>query len=197
MTASMTKSERAELGALIRKREKVMKTAARERSAQLLADFEAQSAKIYDFNDDDVWKEATRTAQLAAEQAKEAIAARCRELGIPPEFAPSVSFGWYGRGQNAVADRRAELRRAARAKIEQIEAEAITKIERLSLEAQTEIAMGGLESAAARAFLDRMPGVDALMPTINAGEIKSLVEAQAKKPSRYETRLEFDRETAV
>ena len=54
MTATMTKGERAELGALIRKRERVMKAAARERSSQLIAEFDTQSAQIYSFDDDEV-----------------------------------------------------------------------------------------------------------------------------------------------
>ena len=36
----MTKSERTDLGALIRRREKLMKTRAKERALELLADFE-------------------------------------------------------------------------------------------------------------------------------------------------------------
>ena len=181
MTASMTKSERAELGSLIRKRERVMKAAARERSAQLLAEFDTQSATIYKFDDDDIWKAATLAAQAAAEEAAETIRARCRELGIPPEFAPGVSFGWFGRGQNAVAERRAELRRMAKSKIEKIEAETITKIEHLSLAAQTEIVVSGLESTAATQFLSRMPSVEELMPSVDVGAIKELVDA--RKPS--------------
>ncbi len=183
MTARMTKGERAELGALIRKRERVMKAAAKERSAHLLAEFDTQSAQIYGFDDDEVWKEAALAAKAAAEQAGEIIAARCRELGIPPEFAPGVSFGWYGRGQNAVASRRAELRRMAKSKIEKIEAEAITKIERLSLAAQTDIVISGLESAAAKEFLERMPSVEALMPQVDAGEMRSLIESRKPETS--------------
>ena len=193
MTQAMTKSERAELSSLIRKRERVMKAAARERSTTLLAEFEAQSARIYSFNEDEVWKQATLAAKEAAVQANEVILARCRELGIPSEFAPGVNFSWYGRGENAVAERRAELRRVAKAKIDRFEAEAVTRIERLSLSAQTEVVISGLESIAAKDFLERMPSIDELMPMIDAGEIKSLVDAKAGRPSR----LESYRETEV
>ena len=107
----MTKGERQELGQLIRKREKVMKTLATERSAALLADYDAQSAKIYHYDDDEVWAGLAKDALSAVARAQAAIAERCTELGIPREFAPGLEVGWYGRGQNAAAQRRAELRR--------------------------------------------------------------------------------------
>jgi hypothetical protein len=104
-----------------------------------MAEFDTQSAQIYAFDDDAVWKAATLAAQAAVAAAQAEIAARCAELGIPPEFAPGISFGWHGRGENAVAGRRAELRRMAKSRVEAIELEAVTKIERLSLAAQTEV----------------------------------------------------------
>lgn len=176
--AAMTKSERQELGQLIRKRERVMKSQAQERSALLLAEFDAASAKIYHYDEDTVWQSVHAETERAVEAARIAVSARCQELGIPAEFAPSLSFAWYGRGHNAVSERRAELRRAAKSRIEALEREAITKIERLSLQAQTEVVAQGLESEAAKKFLETMPNVDALMPPIQFGEIQSLVETK-------------------
>jgi hypothetical protein len=175
---SMTKGERTELGVLIRKREKVMKATARERSLQLMAEFDAASAKIFHYDEDPVWQKAEAEAKAAVAAAQELVERRCAELGIPAEFAPSLGMYWSGRGHNAVASRRQELRRAAKSRIEAIEAEAIAKIERLSLEAQTEVIANGLESAAAKSFLQHMPSVEALMPSVPVTEIQSLVEAQ-------------------
>jgi arginyl-tRNA synthetase len=45
----ITKSEREDLAKLIRNREKVMKSAASERSAELVAEFEQQMASIYSY----------------------------------------------------------------------------------------------------------------------------------------------------
>lgn len=177
MTVSgMTKAERTELGQLIRKRERVMKADAATRSAQMLAEFDAQSAAIYSFDDDETWRAATLAAQEAVAAAQQMIADRCREMGIPAEFAPGVSMGWYGRGQNAVASRRAELRRMAKSRIEAMELEARAKIERLSLTAQTEVITHGLQSDAAKTFLEAMPSLEALMPSLDAGEIKALID---------------------
>jgi hypothetical protein len=123
-------------------------------------------------------------ADKAIELAQIEIAARCKELGIPAEFAPGLSMFWHGRGHNAVAERRTELRRAAKSKIEAIEKEALSKIEGLSLEAQTQIIAHGLESEAAKNFLEAMPSLEALMPPVMVAEIQSLVEAKRAQHRR-------------
>lgn len=184
---TMTKGEREQLGQLIRKREKVLKAAADERAAAMLADFDAQSAKIYAFDDDEVWRQATEAAEKAVAEAQRLIEERCKEIGIPPEFSPGFHFGWHGRGQNAARDRRAELRRAAKSRIEAITLEAKTKIERMSLEAQTQVIAAGLDSDAAKSFLEGMAPIEALMPPVSATEIKQLVdERRAAGARRWE-----------
>lgn len=174
----MTKGERTELLQLIRKRERVMTASAHERAAAMLAEFEKQCASIYSFDDDAVWAAAMIEAEATVARTQAAIAERCRELGIPKEFAPGIACGWYGRGQSAVAQRRGELRRVAKTKIAAIEAEAVAKIERLSLDAQTDLLAKGLETDGARAFLSDMQSVEALMPAIDAVEIKAIVDAR-------------------
>src|SRR4051812_2963912 len=104
---AMTRAERSELGALIRKREKVLKSQAGGRSARLMAEFETQAAQIYSFNDDEVWAKATEAAGEAVKKAQALVKQRCDKLGIPAEFQPSLSFGWTGRGPGAVAWRQA------------------------------------------------------------------------------------------
>lgn len=76
-----------------------MKAKAKERSAAMIAEFDTLSAKIYHYDDDKVWSEAQKIAAQAVKETQALVAARCRELGIPDEFAPSVSFGWYGRAR--------------------------------------------------------------------------------------------------
>src|SRR5262245_27921035 len=77
----MTKTEREELGRLISYREKVLKAAARQRSAELLAEFEQQMASIYAYDQDETWKAATNAAEGAVSDAQKVIAARF--LGLP------------------------------------------------------------------------------------------------------------------
>jgi hypothetical protein len=178
MSAAMTKQERIEISALIRKRERVMRAAAAERAAAMLAAFEQQVASEYHFADDAVWKEATERAQAVVNEAKAAIAARCAELGIPKEFAPGISLGWYGQGQNAVKERVAELRRVARSRVDALHKEALTKIEQASLDAQSEVVISGLESNAAKLFLSNMKSVDELMPSIGLADVTLLIGAR-------------------
>ena len=49
MTATMTKSEREDLQRLVRQRERALKSAAKQRSAELLAEFENQLAAEYSY----------------------------------------------------------------------------------------------------------------------------------------------------
>jgi hypothetical protein len=181
---TMTKGERDQLLQLVKKRERVMRVKAQERSAALIAEFDAQSAKIHHWDEDAVWQRVHDEAKKAIEAAQIAIAARCQELGIPAEFAPGLNIYWHGRGHNAAADRRAELRRAAKSHVEAIEKEAMSKIEGMSLEAQTEIIAHGLESDAAKAFLESMPHIETLMPSLQVSEIQNLIEAKRAERRR-------------
>lgn len=178
--AGMTRGERTELLSLVRKREKVMRAQAHERSAALLAEFDVQSAKIYHYDEDETWSRLFNEARATVETAAAEIAKRATEMGIPAEFAPQLHLGWAGRGHNAVQSRRTELRRAAKSKIEAMEQEAITKIERLSLEAQTSIVASGLETDTAKSFLERMP-IENLMPPVQIGDIQRLIETRRKE----------------
>ena len=65
---TMTKGERDDLAKLIRQRERLMKTGASQRAAELLADFERQLGTIYSYDHDQTWK-------AAAVAAKQAVAA--------------------------------------------------------------------------------------------------------------------------
>src|SRR3954468_1483081 len=109
--SAMTKGEREDLIKLIKQREKVAKTAAEQRSAAMLADFELQITTLHTFDNNDVWRASVESVQNAAKTAMESIMAECGKLGIPAEFQPRVSWSWLQRGENAFANRRAELRR--------------------------------------------------------------------------------------
>jgi preprotein translocase subunit SecD len=97
-TASMTKTERADIQRLISNTAKLAKAHAKERSAHLRAEFERQIATTYSYSQDEVWKEAAEAAQAAVQAAAETVEQRCEELGIPrSRFAhPSRSAGAVG-----------------------------------------------------------------------------------------------------
>src|SRR5262245_2739450 len=159
----MTKGEREDLQRLVRQREKVMKSAARARSSELLADFENQISAQYRFDDDEIWAAAEKAAKAEVAKAQERVAIRCQEMGIPKQFAPSLNLYWSHRGyENSVKRRRDELRVAAKAQIASLEQQAFVQIEQASVQAQTQIAVAGLTSAAAQAFLAKLLTIESL-----------------------------------
>ena len=156
----MTRSEREDLQRLVRQREKVLKSAAKQRSSELIADFENQMGSEYSFDQDEVWAKATESAEREVKKAQAQVAARCRELGIPDRFAPSLSLQWCHRGyDNLIGRRKAELRRMAQTQIEAIERKAVTEIELSCLKAQEEIAVAGLYLRRGPTF-HRRPALD-------------------------------------
>ncbi len=173
----MTKGEREDLQRLIRQREKVLKSAAKQRSAELLADFENQMGQVYRFDQDKVWEAAEQAAEREVAKAQKIVAARCSELGIPTEWAPTLDLNWHARGYgNSIENRRKELRRMAETQIEAIERKAITQIETGCLQAQEKIAIAGLGSDAARDFVASLPSVETLMPALSFAELAGTAE---------------------
>jgi hypothetical protein len=195
---TMTRNEIDDLQRLIRQREKVLKSAAKQRSAEVIADFENQMGQEFSFDDDHVWAEAAKIANAAVSKAQEQIKARCREIGIPDRFAPSISLAWHHRGyDNLLTGRRAELRRMAQTAVEAQEQKAKTQIELSCLEAQEKLALAGLTSDAARGFIEALPSVDELMPRLSfaevAGESKPpvaerLISSNALRQQRHRER---------
>ena len=79
--SEISKSEREDLQRLIRQREKVLKSAAKARSAELLADFENQITAEHAFDDDAVWATATKAAERGQ-------GARARRGAVPRSRHP-------------------------------------------------------------------------------------------------------------
>jgi hypothetical protein len=197
MNDGMTKSEREDLQRLVRQREKVLKSAAKQRSTEVLADFENQMGQEYSFDDDHVWAEAAKIANAAVSKTQEQIKARCREIGIPDRFAPSISLAWHHRGYgNLIKERRDELRKMAQTAVAAQEQKAKTQIELSCLDAQTKLAISGLTDMA-RGFIESLPSIEELMPRLSfaevAGESKPpvaerLVSSNALRQQRHRER---------
>jgi hypothetical protein len=196
------RAEREDLQRLVRQRERVQKSAAKQRSADLLADFENQMASEFSFDDDAIWAQARAEAEAEVKRAKARIAQRCQELGIPSRFAPTLDLHWVHRGyDNLLASRRAELRRVATTKIAAIERNAITSIEMSSLSAQTDLAVAGLTSEAAHTFVKALPTVETLMPALSyaeiAGEAEPPIVEQLVTPNALRQRRYRERQAAL
>ncbi len=176
MSDKMTSAERGDLRSLIRQRARLMKTELKQRRLELMSDFERQLSATFSYDQDETWKGAHALAEQAVKDAQVVIEERCRELNIPKEFAPTISMMWFGRGENAVRERRDELRRTAKARLDVLEATAKTEIERVSVNGQTDLIADGLTSEAAQAFLEQMPSTEALMPVLELNQVQGLLE---------------------
>jgi hypothetical protein len=184
MPDRMTKGERDDLVRLVKQRERVAKTAAEQRSAAMLAEFEQQVAALHTFDRNEVWAAAVQAAGEAAREANEKVAEEAKRLGIPEEFRPKLSFTWARRGENEYQARRAELRRVAKAEIEAIEKLARVQIEAQSVDAQTQIIANGLNSDAAIAFLQNLPAIESMMPPLDVQAIQAKLAERARAAGR-------------
>src|SRR5262245_50766246 len=98
-------SERDALLKVCRQRERIAKNEVSVVAARRKADFERQLAAKYKFDQRDVWSRAYATAKETCLKANEDIAQEAERLGIPREFAPSLSVPhWSQRGENMVRD---------------------------------------------------------------------------------------------
>jgi hypothetical protein len=181
MSEPMTAKDRDTLSKIAKQRARIAKSSLAQRQAQLLADFEEQSAAVYSAQDE-AWADITREAQELVRRADEQVAEQCRKRGIPEEFRPGLTLSWYGRGQNATASRRAELRKLAERKIDAATKDAKLEIDRADAEVQAELLAGSLTTQDARAFLDRLPTPEQLMPALQLAEL----EQHLKPPTRRE-----------
>ena len=178
----MTKGERDDLIRLIKQRERVAKSAAKQRSAAMLAEFETSMSTLHEFNKNEVWAAAMTAATEAAKEANARIDKESARLGIPEEFRPKLHYGWARRGENEYKDRRTELRRVAKAEIETIEKAIMVHIETQSVNAQTEVISNGLATADAIAFLNNMQPVEEIMPALDIELVQQkMIEAARQK----------------
>ncbi len=202
----MTKAERNDLLSIGRKRERVALDDADVRAAQLKTDFENHLSAIYSWDQHEKWAEVYAKAKEIERHGNSVVAEACRELGIPPQFAPSMTIGWRSRGENASASRRAELRRAAYAQIDEWCKTAKHVIRKRSAETQTNLLARGLTTAEAHLFLSAMPTPEELMPAMTMDEAKRFlkmesswknIQEEQEKLERKEKQIEFNRRYGI
>jgi len=182
-------------------------SAAKQHSTELLADFENQMGQEYAFDQDEVWAQAAGVAKQLVDKCQAQVAARCRELGIPDRFAPSLQLRWNHRGYANLIDKcRSELRTMAKTRIAAIEQKAITEIGLSCLKAQEALAVAGLSSNTARAFIEALPTIESLMPPLSFEAVagpdevpvaENLVSPAALRQRRHRARLRDERDSSV
>jgi hypothetical protein len=181
---AMTKSERQELAKVVRMRAKAAKNGVDQRASALRADVEEQLATKFDA-DHELWKQAVEEAKVVVNAANAKIQDRCEELGVWEKCRPSLSIGWAKRGENALAERRVELRRVAYTRIDERARQAKFEIDAWAADTATRIIAGGLESAEAAAFLNGMTEINELMPRISLPELGEVQTKTERLMSLY------------
>jgi hypothetical protein len=161
--APMTKAERTELAVLVKARAKTAKGDVDRRVADLKADVERRLAAKASAQAP-AFVALTDAARNGVQKLDAMLAERCQLLGIPEEFRPELKIHFYGRGENAMGERRGEIRRTAFAVLDAAAIDAKHRIARAELEQRERLAAGVLMSDEAQAFLSAMPSVDELIP---------------------------------
>lgn len=180
----LSRHETHDLGMIIKDRAKVLKLHAEAKAAERIADFERNLASNYKFDEDEIWKEATEAVRKVVAESQDKINARCKKLGIPARFAPSIQATWSGRGENALNQRRVELRRVAKSAVDSMLKNATTKIEQQSLDLRTQIVAMGLLSKEAKLFLESIAPVDEMLKALDIGDIEKRLDTEAQKQLR-------------
>jgi vacuolar-type H+-ATPase subunit H len=85
---SISKSGRESLQRLVRQREKVLKSAAKQRSADLIADFENQIGQEYRFDQDETWERAEKLAQAVVDKPQKQAARSLPQIRHPRSIRP-------------------------------------------------------------------------------------------------------------
>jgi hypothetical protein len=177
----MNKGEREDLARAVRLRAKAAKALIAQRKAEMEADVERQLSAIHK-EDNELWADITRRAGDAVRDLDAKLGAVCREHGIREDFRPRLALDWYGRGVNASAQRRGELRKLAYKRIEALAAEALAASDSAAADLQIRLIAGGLESEEARAFLEALPTAEQLLPKLDVrtiGEQQRLIGPDA------------------
>jgi polyhydroxyalkanoate synthesis regulator phasin len=168
----MTRRDRTDLMALAKLRTKIAKDAVTARENELLAEVEEQLSAIYD-EKDTAWQELADQAAAKVEEFNEQIAKVCDERGIPRRFRPMLMTSWYGRGENGIKERRAELRKLAEARIKAAGSRAKTTVDVRGAEVLTELVAVTLDTEEAQRFLDKIPNPAELMPPVAVAELEA------------------------
>ena len=137
----------------------------------------SKMATVYTFDQDEVWKKATREAQRVVRTARSDRQA-LQGAGNPAVVRAVDQRQLAGPRREHAGARRDELRRVAKASIDAMTKSAITKIEKQALDLRTQVVGMGLLSPDAKLFLESLAPVEELMRALDFGEIERKLEKE-------------------
>lgn len=169
---AMTKAERTELQRVVRLNGRVLRDQVNALKAGRLAELEAELSAMYPRHDPR-WRTITAEAERLIDELDGQLAELCAAEGLRPEFRPGLSLGWYSRGENADADRRAELRKLGERRIDEAAKRALAEVTAWEASAATDLVARGLTTAAAEEWLAAMPTAEGILPAITVAELET------------------------
>jgi hypothetical protein len=182
----ISKSELDTIGRALRANVKAAKHAIAALGPKLKAEFDVQLMTKYPASGDPVWKDAMDKALAEYEIQSDRVRERCKELGLPERFWPSMRGpGWmdsWSYGCSDYKDMRAEMRRVAGIQIDDMLKSRVSKLELDSANIQFEIATHGCITDAAKDFLARLPKIEEMIPPVKVSEVEAMIEGKTFRP---------------
>lgn len=179
----ITPGERRELRAVVRAQLKVLRTEVKQREAELMAQAEALLVDRYRDEDkriDDLNFAIAEIGRKAAREVEDLMRA-AGEIESGGRWRARDHVTVYGVSRKS--EDRVQLRRAMEAGVKEQVAQALLALDRQEANLLRELAMDGLQSAAARAFLTRIPTVGELVPSARLAEIESTFDQTKGGPA--------------
>lgn len=178
MTAdAITPGERRELRAVVRQQMKVLRAEVAQREIELQAEVETRLAEKYRDEDrrvDELGRTVAGIAEEANRQLRDALS-EFEDLSDGGRWSRYLGFD-VPRISRRTANRD-QLRMALLAGIKVQVRQAMLALDRQEADLLRELAVDGLETAAARAFLGRIPAVGELVPAKRMREIEAEFDA--------------------
>ncbi len=178
MSEKMTSAERTALLKLVARNARVAAADLDALAAERYAEWERQATAEWDAKQVGIEElMSTLNAELAPKVAElqERLTAWCDENGIAEAFRPKVTGGVglaYAHAHHD-RDRRADLRREAKAIIDAGKKRAKTEIERERAAIETKILSTAIESGQGAALLEQLPTAERLLPPISLAEVEA------------------------
>lgn len=175
---AMTAKEREALGQAVRLKMRVCKAEIDRRCAIQKANMEKELTGQFNAEDEDL-AAILAEARAHIDRLQGEIFELCKARGVRRVFAPQLHASFSYRGENAIKDRRAELRKLGEANIDAKRKQAWQAVEAWGAQSQIDLIGDGLTTADARAFLEKLPSVDALLPPVTLADIDALTTHQS------------------
>lgn len=166
---TMTTSERTAMLKMVARSARVAAADVDQLAAERLAEFERQATKEWgaaDVGAEQIAHEANERLGPALREIETLIAEHCDAHGIEPELRPRVVGGVHVISSFVTKDRRADLRRRAKAEIESARKRAKVEIERRRGEIESAILVTGIESEEGKRLLASLPAAAELVPVV-------------------------------